>query len=192
MGRKEVELKSFRSPMGNVLPITGHLVIVTTISKNGSINAAVKSDLMRMVSEPPIIAFSCNLSHHTAQNILEQHEFVVNIPGEDILEQAMETAKDYPREVNELEKAGLTTIPSVAVGPPRIKECPVHLECTKEWHNLYGDEIIIFGRVVSMSANEDIVNAPCEVRYRKVLPILTLGEGLYALLGEIKRLPNRQ
>ena len=40
------------------------------------VNAAVKSDFIRMVSKTPILAFSCNLNHHSAQNVLETHEFV--------------------------------------------------------------------------------------------------------------------
>jgi flavin reductase (DIM6/NTAB) family NADH-FMN oxidoreductase RutF len=185
-----VELDSFRSPVGSILPITGQLVIVTTISNKGVVNAALKSDIMRMVSTPPILAFSCSLSHHTAQNILEQHEFVVNIVGENILEHALETAKDYPEDVNELEKAGLTALPSQAVRPPRIAECSVHLECTEECTKTYGDEIIIFGRVVAASIDDDVFSASCEDRYRMVQPVFPLGERKYATLGDVKDFPG--
>ena len=190
MTRKDVTLDSFRSPVGGILPITGQLIIVTTISKDGAVNAALKSDFMRMVTTPPILAFSCSLSHHTAQNILEQHEFVVNIVGETMLEKALETAKDYPKGVNEMEKAGLTGIPSQKVAPPRIAECVVHLECKKECHKTYGDEIIIFGRVVAASVDEAVLDASCEDRYRMVQPVYPLGERKYAILGEVKTFPG--
>ncbi|MBU7014205.1 MAG: flavin reductase family protein [Theionarchaea archaeon] len=189
MGKKEVVLTNFRDKMGELLPITGQLIIVTTVNDKGTVNAGLKSDFMRMVTEPPILGFSCNLAHHTAQNILQTHEFVVNIPGEEIIEKAMETAKDYPEGVNELEKAGLTAIPSFAVGPPRIAECLVHLECREEWNKTYKDEIIILGQVVSMSADEEFLEAQCEERYNMVRPLFPLGEWLYATLGEIKQFP---
>lgn len=138
MGKIDIELENFRSKAGQRLPILGQVMIVTTISKEGTVNAAVKSDIMQMVTEPPIIGFSCNLEHHTAQNILEQQEFVVNIPGEDIIAQCMECAKDYPKEINELEKAGLTPIPSSKVTPPSIDECLVNIECEEEHYETYG------------------------------------------------------
>lgn len=190
MTRKEVNLESFRSTVGSMIPITGQLIIVTTIDKEGQVNAALKSDFMRMVSSPPIIGFSCNLVHHTAQNILENQEFVINIIGEHILEQALETGKDYPKGINELEKAGLTAIPSKTVAPPQIAECPVHLECREEFHKTYDDEIIIFGRVVTASIEEEMLHVSCEERYRKILPVFPLGERKYTIPGEIKQFPG--
>lgn len=190
MKRKEVIIDSFRSAVGRILPVTGQLIIVTTIDTKGQINAALKSDFMRMVSDPPIIGFSCNLTHHTAQNILETHEFVINLVGEHILEKTLETAKDYPKGVNELEKAGLTAIPSQEVSPPRIVECHVHLECKEEFHKIYDDEIIIFGRAVAASVDENVFQAPCEERYRIVQPVFPLGEKKYAILGEVKSFPG--
>jgi len=189
MAKIDVELESFRSSVGEKLPLLGQLVIVTTINKNGIVNAAVKSEIMSVVSNPPILAFSCNLAHHTAQNILEQHEFVVNIPGENIVKQAMETSKDYPREVNELEKVGLHAAPPSVVKPPRIAECPVNLECKEEFLKLYDDEIIIFGHVVAVSIDEEIFQASIEDRYRIVRPMVTTGEYRYAPISKLKKLP---
>ncbi len=188
MKKIDLELESFRSPLGNKLPILGQMVIVTTVDADGGVNAAVKSDIMNMVSDPPILAFGCNLAHHTAQNILETHEFVVNIAGEDIIAQAMETAKEYPPEVNELEKAGLTAVSSSVVTSPRIKECPIHLECIEEYTTTYDDEIIIFGRVVKVGIDEDVFNASIEDRYKKVKPVVTLGEFRYAAIDMCKKM----
>ncbi|MBU7000986.1 MAG: flavin reductase family protein [Theionarchaea archaeon] len=189
MAKMDVELDNFRSHIGQKLLLLGQLVIITTVDKNGCVNAALKSDIMRMVSNPPILAFSCNLAHHTAQNILENHEFVVNVVGEDIVEQAMETAKDYPQEINELEKAQFQALPSRAVKPPRIAECPVNLECKEEWHKLYDDEIIIFGRVMAASIDEEVFKARIEDRFKMTRPMALLGEYRYCPVNNIKRLP---
>ena len=189
MTKKEVNFESFRSPVADAFPIPGQVIIVTTINQNGIINAAVKSDFMRMISKPPILAFSCNLNHHTAQNVLETHEFVVNIPGEDIIKQTMETAKDFPAQVNELEKARLHAEPSSAVSPPRVAECLASLECREEWTKTYGDEIIISGRVVAACIDERILDSSVKDRYYTVRPILPLGDRQYAVLGAIRKFP---
>jgi flavin reductase (DIM6/NTAB) family NADH-FMN oxidoreductase RutF len=187
---KEEKLHSFRSALGNKIPISGQLIIVTTVDEKNHVNAALKSDFMRMVSSPPILAFSCNLVHHTAQNILKTHEFVVNIVGEHILEQALETSKDYPKGVNELNEAGLTGISSQIVTPPRILECPVHLECIEESHKTYDDEIIFFGKALAVSFDEDFFQASCEERCRIIRCIFPLGEKKYACLGNVKHFPG--
>jgi flavin reductase (DIM6/NTAB) family NADH-FMN oxidoreductase RutF len=191
MTKVEKDLDNFRSPVGNKLPFLGQMVIVTTIDTKGIVNAAAKSEMMMAVTEPPIICFSCNYAHHTAHNILATHEFVVNIPGEDIIAQAMETAKEYPPGVNELEKAGLTAEPSSVVRPPRIKECPVSIECTEESIMDHDDEIIFFGNVVKLSIDERILTAAIEDRYAMIKPIATLGEYRYAAITDMKKMPKR-
>ena len=41
------------------------------------------------------------------------------------------TAIDFPKDVDELAQAGLTTAPSTHVRPPRIAESPVSFECER-------------------------------------------------------------
>jgi len=131
------------------------ITIVTTIDRNGRVNAALKSWVM--YCSPSDIMFGCNTEHDTAKNILETREFVVNIPSRDIFKQTVITAVRYPRGVNELEEAGLTAIPSSKVKPPRIEECKAHAECKLMWHKrLEGNAIVFIGRVVALSVDENI------------------------------------
>jgi flavin reductase (DIM6/NTAB) family NADH-FMN oxidoreductase RutF len=51
---------------------------------------------------------------------------VINVVNEDIAAQMNICAIDFPPEINELEKAGLTTVPSSVVRVPRIAEAPGH------------------------------------------------------------------
>jgi Conserved protein/domain typically associated with flavoprotein oxygenases, DIM6/NTAB family len=70
----------------------------------------------------------------TAQNIRNTHEFVINVVNEDIAAPMNICAIDFPPGVNELEKAGLTTVASFAVKAPRIAEAPAALECRGAHH----------------------------------------------------------
>lgn len=131
------------------------ITIVTTVDSSGRVNAALKSWVMYCSTQ--YIMFGCNVNHDTAKNILEIGEFVVNIPGRDIFKQTMITAVSYPKGVNEIEKAGLTALPSSKVRPPRVGECKAHAECKLKWHKRLGDNAIIFiGRVVALSVDEDV------------------------------------
>jgi len=131
------------------------ITIVTTVDKDGRVNAALKSWVM--YCSPRDIMFGCNVEHDTAKNVLETREFVVNIPSRDIFKQTVITAVHYPRGVNEIEEAALTAMPSSKVKPPRIKECKAHAECKLTWHKRLGGNAIIFiGRVVALSVDEDV------------------------------------
>lgn len=189
MKKVEIEVNNLLSKNAQKIPMINQIVIITTISNDGNINAAIKSSVIHAISEPPIFGFSCNLSHHTSQNILEQHDFVINIPGEDIIEQVATTSIDYPVEVNELEKAGLSSIPSKVVKPPRIEECVTHFECREEWHKIYDNDILIFGKVVATSIDKDLYNLPIEERFPIVKPVVMLGEKRYSPVIDVKKIP---
>lgn len=162
------------------------VVIITTISKEGVPNAALKTNFM-IVSSLKKVAFACHPEHDTYRNIIETGEFVVNVPSEDIIEQAMVTAVDFPHNVNEIEKAGLTSIPSEKVKPPRIEECRLHLECKLKWCK---DNIFV-GEVVAASADENLIRGSAEERQMELGQILLVGASRYGRIGDIKELPLR-
>jgi len=112
-GLSELQVRNWKRDMSMIVrPI----VIISTISREGIPNAALKTDFM-VVSALEEVAFGCFQEHGTHRNIIETGEFVVNVPSEEIIEQAMVTAVDFPHNVNEIEKAGLTAIPSEKVKP---------------------------------------------------------------------------
>ena len=56
-------------------------------------------------------------------------QFVVNIISDWYLESANHTCGNFDPDVNEMDIAGLTPIPSVIVKPPRVGESAVQMEC---------------------------------------------------------------
>ncbi|MGQ9507099.1 MAG: flavin reductase family protein [Candidatus Bathycorpusculaceae bacterium] len=160
------------------------LVIITTVSKEGVPNAALKTNFM-IVSSLKTVAFACHPEHDTYRNIIETGEFVVNVPSDDIIEKVMVTAVDFPHNVNEIEKAGLTSIPSERVKPPRIEECKLHLECRLKWRK---DNIFV-GDVIAASIDEDLIRGSAEERQTKLRQIFLVGANMYGRIGEIKELP---
>jgi len=132
------------------------MVLITTVNREGTPNAAVKTNFMT-VGSMTCYAFHCSPQHHTYQNIMETKEFVINVPTEDIigkvLNAAVITEKPCPPGANEIERAGLTPIPSEKVKPPRIKECVAHYECLLDWHK----NGLIVGKVVAVSVDESLI-----------------------------------
>ena len=107
------------------------VTIVTSLDKAGKVNAAPYSLVLPYCSSPknPQMLLIVNKSWHTAKNILETGEFVLNYPRADQIKDIVETSRYYKEGVNELEFTGYTTLPSNQVKPPRIKECYQHVEC---------------------------------------------------------------
>lgn len=164
------------------------IVLVTTVDKEGRENAAPKSWIMPCgSSDLPMLAFGCDMSHDTAKNIMETKEFVVNIPSIDIIRQVMVCDEPLPRGKSEIKKAGLTSIPSEKVNPPRIKECKAHAECKLEWYKVFDSSVMFVGKIVAASVDEDISNADCATRQAKMKIMICWPDGLTTITSARNR-----
>jgi len=130
------------------------VVVITTISADGKVNAAPFSFNTPVSFSPPLYGFSCNPKHDTWANIQETEEFVVNVAGCDLGSVMHILEQDFPRGVNELEKAGLEELPSKTVKPPRVAKAIAWVEC--KLHSSYeiGDHIWVVGKVSCAEARE--------------------------------------
>ncbi len=115
--------------------------------------------------------------------MLRDSEFVVNVPGAASLEGVWKTARNYAPGVDEITESGLTPIPARAVGPPRIEECALHIECDLDWHRPVGDAgmILFCGRIVAASGDRDALAGSVEDRMAHVRPIFVLPRGIDTL-----------
>ncbi|AJP70792.1 flavin reductase family protein [Sphingomonas hengshuiensis] len=107
---------------------------VTSCSAAGIRNAAPYSFFNMMGDSPPTVALGLlrregDGHKDTATNILETGEFVINLVPEALAEAMNQTCADVPPEVDELAWAGIATLPSRSVAPPRIAGCPASFEC---------------------------------------------------------------
>ena len=136
---------------------------VSTLSPDGVVNVAPFSFFNVLGANPPILGFcpgdrEDGTPKDTAKNIRLTHEFVVNLVDENVAEAMNKTAASLPYGVSELQSAGLTTLPSSTVKPPRIAESPASLEC-KEWGTLQiGGNRLIIGLVKRIHVRDELVD----------------------------------
>jgi len=136
---------------------------VTTQDVDGTVNAAPFSFFNAMSGNPPVVAFGIGGRgpgdvKDTGGNIRRTGEFVVNLCSFKLAKQMNITAIDFPKEVNELTEAGLTTTASKHVKPPRITEAPVAMECERLVIVDVGiDRAVVLGKVVAMYVQDDCV-----------------------------------
>src|SRR5271168_480862 len=105
------------------------IALVTSMNREGRLNAAPFSSYNYLCTDPPIIGMGVTdrptggfVPKDTARNIRRTGEFVVNVVTEDIAQQMNLCATDFPAEMNELEIAGFTTAPSQKIKVPRIEQ----------------------------------------------------------------------
>lgn len=157
-------------------------IMVTTVNNQGQVNAAPFSFTMPVSIKPPLIAFASVPSHHTFRNIKLNGEFVVNIPTEPILKELWITGKKFPDGVNEIERAGLSAIPSLSVIPPRIADCIAQIECKLYWIKKAGDHHLVVGRVLKVHAHKNALKEGL-LDVDRMKPILHLG-GINFVVGD--------
>ena len=111
------------------------IAFASTIDKLGNVNLSPFSFFNCFSANPPILIFSParrgrdNTTKHSYENVLEVPEVVISIVDYALVEQMSLASTEYPKGVNEFEKAGFTEQRSDLVKPPRVKESPVNFEC---------------------------------------------------------------
>jgi flavin reductase (DIM6/NTAB) family NADH-FMN oxidoreductase RutF len=127
---------------------------------------------------------------------------VVNIISDWMVESANYACGAFPPEVDEFEVSGLTPLPSESVGPPRVAESAVHMECKlSHKHELFNDSgehttTVVFGRVVkfhiAMPLLEEGPRGAPVVNTVKLKPLGRLGGDTWVQLGDRFDIPRPQ
>ncbi len=135
------------------------IALVTTISRDGIVNAAPFSFFNCLSADPAILALGVEyrptgpqkdtLQKDTGRNVRETLAFTVNIVSNAIAEAMNICAVPFEPGIDELAAAGLTARPGVKVPCPWIAESPAAFECRQ--HTTLGignSREIILGEVV--------------------------------------------
>jgi flavin reductase (DIM6/NTAB) family NADH-FMN oxidoreductase RutF len=144
------------------------IAFVSTVDIHGNVNLAPYSFFNAFSSNPPILVFSSNrrvennTTKDTLANVEATMEAVINVVNYDIVRQMSLSSVEFPKDVNEFDKAGLTQLASEIVKAPRVKESPVQMECKVQQIIPLGDQggagHLIVCRVVRMHISEDIMD----------------------------------
>ncbi len=168
-------------------PLVGQMVLITSINKEKVSSLVPQSWISIFASRPPIVGFGCNMRQPTAKNILSTGEFVVNIPGAELAKKIWNVSEMETEGNKQIEKVGLTPVKSAKLSTPRIAECKAHLECSLDWTKKYGDQVVIFGRVLLASVDKKAVEADLGQRYKYLKLFADLDDGVYGVIKEAKK-----
>jgi flavin reductase (DIM6/NTAB) family NADH-FMN oxidoreductase RutF len=139
-----------------------------------------------LCSNPPQVGIGVQPSRHSHGLIRETGEFVVNIPGEGLLDEVEYCGFVSGRDALKFAASGLTPVPGSAIQTPIIAECPINLECRLVHTLPLGSHDLFVGEVVAVQLSEDVLDDRGRVDNEKLKPILFTGDeywGLGSLLG---------
>jgi flavin reductase (DIM6/NTAB) family NADH-FMN oxidoreductase RutF len=148
--KKEVELNKAKwlvEPGCVVLVTSGTMVKpnVMTFSWQTPVNTA----------NPCLILLAISHVRYSYELIKQNNELVINIPGEELLEQTHYVGSVTGRGIDKFKECGLTPVAAGMVAPPLIEECAGHLECrVVETFNMESHDLLICEVVRAMAEAE--------------------------------------
>lgn len=165
------------------------IAFASTIDKEGNPNLAPFSFFNVFSSNPPTVIFSPNRSGKTGKNkdtihnLMDTMEVVINMVNFDIVQQMNVAACEYPADINEFIKSGLTPIESDLVKPFRVKETPAQLECKVEQIITLGSQggagNLVVCRVLKIHIDENIIHEKYKIDPHKIDLVARMGADFY-------------
>ncbi len=182
---------------GSVIPRP--IAFITSKNKEGIVNAAPFSFFNVVTATPPLISVSVgrregNTVKHTAQNILENEEFVVHIVDESYMEDMNQTSGTYDKDVSEVDQTNLSLVQSEKVDVPGISEARVRMECKLHRNIPLGGDAengcdLLIGEVVMFHFDEAVYQDG-KVDAKALDAIGRLAGSEYAKLGKKISIPR--
>src|SRR6187397_961242 len=170
------------------------ICFASTVDKAGTVNLSPFSFFNLFSTNPPIVIFSPsrrvrdNTTKHTLQNVIEVPEVVINIVTYEMVHQVSLASCEYPKEMNEFEKAGFTSEPATLVKPPMVKESKVKMECKvleiKPLGTEGGAGNLIICEVMRMHIDDSLLDENKKIDQRKINHVARLGGDWYCKVDE--------
>ena len=163
---------------------------VTTLSGSGVVNLAPFSAFTFVSPKPPMLAISVGrkggIYKDTAQNILNNEEYVVHIADSSLMTAVHESSTEHPPDVSEVEELRLSTLPGERIKVPRLAAAPVAMECRFRQCLEFGEtrSRLIVGEVLVFHIRDGLLQNG-KIETKALDPIARIAGPRYAKLGEI-------
>ncbi|MDO3705245.1 flavin reductase family protein [Micromonospora sp. C28SCA-DRY-2] len=145
------------------------VVLLSTENEDGSVNLAPMSSAWALGQ---VVVLGLGRAGQTGRNLRHRPDLVVNLPGPALWPAVERLApltgrRDVPEhkrdafrfEPDKFAAAGLRPVPSDLVTPPRVAECPLHLEAraTRVRPDAAGDFLVVEAEVLKVHADPRVV-----------------------------------
>lgn len=145
--------------------------IIGTYNDEGRANVMTVAWSGVVCGEPSSIGIAVRPSRYTFENLKKRKAFTINVPSVEFMEQADYFGIESGRDIDKIEKAGLTAEKSEFVDAPYIKEFPYTMECKVTNSLEMNSHTLFIGEVKDIKADEDILNDKNKPDWEKLQPL---------------------
>ncbi|MCS3505207.1 flavin reductase family protein [Achromobacter sp. JUb104] len=180
--------QTYRLMSGIVVPRP--IAWISSVNSHGGVNLAPFSCYTFVSNKPPMIGVNIGRKagkrKDTAENILANRHFVVNVGDETLLDPLHDSAQEHPPEISEVDVLGLSVLPGAVIDTPRLAAAPISLECRFHSVTPFGDTGAEFfvGEVVMFHIRDGLLQDG-KIDTALLRPICRIGGPNYASLGPI-------
>ena len=146
------QIENQRLGIRNMPPFPTGLV---TVGKGKEANIITVALIHVFSFDPPLIGIGISPNRHSHRLLIKEDEFVVNIPGKDLMKEIMGCGTVSGSKVDKFEVHKLDKIDSQVVKTPSIGQCKVSFECKKTDVFTTGDHDWFIGEVVMTMIEKD-------------------------------------
>jgi len=157
---------------------------VSTVGEDGVDNLAPFSSYNYVGSRQPVVTVHTSRRDgdlkDTARNAIDTGEFAVNVVTEATLEPMDRTAEGLPPGESEFDFADVPRAECRTIGPPRVADAAVTMECTLHDSIEIYDRVMLLGDVTYFHVDES-VTTDGEIDARKLDTVGRLGGPYYTV-----------
>lgn len=135
-----------------------------------------------IATHPPMTYVSVRPSRYSHDIILEQGEFVINLPTSAMMQQVDFCGVRSGKDMDKFQQCHLTKEPAVTVQAPLIAECPVNLECHVVSHRTVGTHTVFEAEITQVNVDEKYLDSKGKLNLQQC-GLMAYSHGEYFALG---------
>ena len=160
-------------------------MVITTLHESGVVNGGVFGAYTNLSGTE--VGVAIGTGSHTYANIMRSGEFVINVPGADLVKTLRIFASSIPPDKSEVDEAGLSLKDGITIQTPSIAECAAAAELRLDKEVPVGYHSFVIGRVVGGWVREELMDSEgkLDIFKARVLKDFKYPAPLYVLPGEV-------
>jgi flavin reductase (DIM6/NTAB) family NADH-FMN oxidoreductase RutF len=150
---------------GSVILNPVPVVLVTSKNKAGNTNVFTVGWTGTINTKPPMLYISVRPERLSYEYIKETMEFVVNLPGSDLVKKVDYCGVMSGKKNDKITEMGFTLKESSNISVPYINDCPINIECKVKNIIPLGTHDMFIAEVVGSHVNKDLFDDKGKIHF---------------------------
>lgn len=149
---------------------------LTTTDHAGNPHLEPVTRLSLLTDEPPLLGMVLSEETLAHRHLCKSKEFVVNVVPAELALAFWQSGEPVYTGLERIGRLGLTLEPSRTVTPPRIADCPAHLECRIIERRPLPGATLYVAEIATVVVNRGVGWGTLRERFKSLSPLLWLSE----------------